>query len=253
MRPVLFDLRPQLQHVLAARCVGEDDRWLPLAVAVERKDRAHLVQHRLRRGVIHLVDRDHVRDLHDPGLQRLDGISRARHQHEDDRVRDPDHLDLALSCTHRLEEDEILPRRIEHEQRLQRRLRQPSKMATRTHRADEDSGVEEVIRETDAISQQRALRERARGIDGDHPHRPLLQADVADKLGDERGLADTGWPGHSDGVRATCVRVDVPDELVGEWVGVLDERDRACERTRVTRADAFRERFPRPIPPRRRH
>src|SRR5207244_3867331 len=97
-------------------------------------------------------------------------------------------------------------------------------------RADEDSRVEEVICETNAIAQQRALRERTRGIDGDDSNRPLPPADVADELGDERGLADTGRPGHSDRIGAARVRVDVPDELVGEWVGVLDERDRACER-----------------------
>ena len=57
--------------------------------SVEGDDRAHLVEHRLRRRVIHLVDRDHVGDLHDPGLQRLHGVARSGHEDEEDGVRDP--------------------------------------------------------------------------------------------------------------------------------------------------------------------
>ena len=43
-------------------------------------------------GMVGLVDRDHVRDLHDPRLQRLDRVAGAGHQHEHDRVGDADHL-----------------------------------------------------------------------------------------------------------------------------------------------------------------
>ena len=107
---VLLELLPELGHVLAAQRLGEHDRRLPLALAVEREDRAHLVQHRLRGGVIHLVDRDHVGDLHDPRFQRLHRVAGAGHQHEQHRVGDPDHLDLALPGADRLEQDELLAR-----------------------------------------------------------------------------------------------------------------------------------------------
>src|SRR5437868_4419405 len=73
---VCLELLPQLGDVLAARRLGQDDRRTPLTALVERKDRAHLVQHRLRSRMIHLVDRNHVGDLHDSGLQRLDGVAR---------------------------------------------------------------------------------------------------------------------------------------------------------------------------------
>src|SRR5436305_11226758 len=46
------DLLPQLGHALAARRLGEHDRRPPVAVAIEREDRADLVPHRLRPGVI---------------------------------------------------------------------------------------------------------------------------------------------------------------------------------------------------------
>src|SRR3989442_1156149 len=60
-----LDLLPQLGHVLAARCIGQHDRRPPLAVGIEREYRAHLVQHRLRGGVVHLVHCDHIWDRHD--------------------------------------------------------------------------------------------------------------------------------------------------------------------------------------------
>jgi hypothetical protein len=74
--------------------------------------------HRLRRRVIHLVDRDHVWDLHDPGLQRLDRVARAGHQYEHDGIGDPDHLDLALTGPDRLEKDEFFAGGVEDEERL---------------------------------------------------------------------------------------------------------------------------------------
>ena len=157
----------------------------------ERDDRAHLVQHRLRSRMIHLVDRDHVRDLHDPRLQRLHRVARAGHEHEQDRVRDPGHLDLALPRADGLDEDDVLPGGVEQEHRLQRRLGEPAEVAARPHRADVDAGVEEVVGEPDAVAEQRAARERARGIDRDDADRPLARADEPDERADQRSTCPT--------------------------------------------------------------
>src|SRR5204863_3559789 len=51
---VPLDLLPKLRDVLAARRLGQHDRGLPGTLAVERQDRADLVQHRLRRRMIQL-------------------------------------------------------------------------------------------------------------------------------------------------------------------------------------------------------
>src|SRR5581483_8030970 len=85
-RAVLADLLPQRVDSLAAQRLGENDRRPPPVLRPERKHLAHLVQHRFRERVVELVDRDHVGDLHDPGLQRLDGVARARHEREHDGV-----------------------------------------------------------------------------------------------------------------------------------------------------------------------
>ena len=109
----------------------------------------------------------------------------AGHQHEHDGVGDRDHLDLALTGADRLEEDELLAGRVEHEHGLQRRFCEASLVAARAHRADEDAGVEEVVGEADAVTEERAVGERARGIDGDHADRAALAANVPDEGADQ--------------------------------------------------------------------
>ena len=227
--------------------LGEDDRRLPGALLVEREDRAHLVQHRLGRRVILLVDGDHVGDLHDPRLQRLDRVAGAGHQDEQHGVGDPDHLDLALARSDGLDEDDVLSGRVQDEQRLERRLGQPAEMPARAHRADEDLRVEEVLREPDAIAEQGALRERARRVDGDHADALVLRADLADERGDQARLADAGRPGDADDVGGARLRVDLADELVRQRVAVLDERDRPRERAPVALAHPRGERLARPL------
>src|SRR5439155_24977189 len=113
-----------------------------------------------------------------------------------------------------------------YQQRLQRRLRQAAEVPPRAHRADEHLRVEKVVREPDPVAEQRTLRERARGVDGDDTDREPETADVRQQRRDQAGLADSGRPGDADCVRMTGVRVEVTDDLVREWVRVLDERYR---------------------------
>src|SRR5436190_2542137 len=218
-RTMLLDLLPQLGHVLAAHGLRQHDRRVPVPAPLlmrvtEGEDRAHLAEHRLRAGVIHLVDRDHVRDLHDPRLQRLHRVARAGHEDEEDGVDDPDHLDLALPRADRLEEDDVLAGGVEHEERLQRRLGEPAEVAARAHRADEDVGVEEVVAEPDPVAEQRAVREGARGIDGDDAHGDITFADEPDQRRDEARLPDSRRAGYPDRVRGAGLRIEVGDYAV---------------------------------------
>ena len=103
-------------------------------------------------------------------------------------------------------------------------------------------GVEEVVGEPDPVAEQRALRERARRVDRDDADLAPVGAHEADERRDEARLADAGRPGDPDGVRTARLRVDVADDLVGERVAVLDERDRARERAPVAGAERVDER-----------
>ena len=92
------------------------------------------------------------------------------------------------------------------------------------------------------------------GLDGSTEITPTESsccADVADERADQRRLSDPGRPGHADRVRPPRLRVEVADDFVGERVGVLDEGDRARQRTRVAGADARGEGLARPLPPQR--
>src|SRR5207248_978889 len=104
--------------------------------------------------------------------------------------------------------------------------------------ADEDARVEEVVAQADAIAEQRAVGERARRVDGHDADRDVALPDVPQERRDETRLADAGRPREPDRVHLAGLRIDVGNELVGERIGVLDERDRAGERTPVTAANA---------------
>ena len=110
------------------------------------------------------------------------------------------------------------------------------------------SGIEEVIGQADAVAEQRTLGERARRIDRDHADRLLRATDEADQRRDEARLADAGRAGEADRVGMTRLRIDVADHLIGEWVAVLDERDRTRERAPVACTHRSNESLARPVP-----
>src|SRR5919106_801302 len=220
MTPMAGDPLPQLVDPFAADGLREDDGRVPVRLRVERKDGAHLAHHCLRGGVGALVDRDHVRDLHDSRLEGLDRVARAGHQDEEDGVGDRHHLHLALPGADGLEEDQILAGGVQEEGCLERRLGKPA--------------------------EERALREGARRVDGDDPHARLRLAHMADQRADQAGLADAGRTGDADRVRPARLGVKGPDQLVGERIGALDEGDRAGEGAAVAGANALEQGLERP-------
>ena len=84
----------------------------------------------------------------------------------------------------------LLAGRVHQQHRLERRLRQPAERAAARHRADVDALVEEVLGEPDPVAEQRALGERARGVDRQHADLALARAGVLDERTDQRALAD---------------------------------------------------------------
>ena len=72
--------------------------------------------------MVGLVDDDHVGDLHDAGLQRLDRVAGAGHQHEHDRVGVVDDVDLGLPDADGLDEHVLTPGRVEQQRGLQSSL-----------------------------------------------------------------------------------------------------------------------------------
>src|SRR5690606_33956933 len=76
-------------------------------------------------------------------------------------------VELGLTDTDRLDEDEIEAERVEQMDDLARRTREPAVSAARREAPDEHPLVEEMRLHADAVAEDRASRERARRIDRD--------------------------------------------------------------------------------------
>jgi hypothetical protein len=198
--------------------------------------------------VIHLVDRDHVRDLHDPGLQRL-------HESPEPGISTSTTVSAMPITSTSLwpaptvsRKSRVLARRVEHEQRLERRLRQAAEVAARAHRADEDAGIEEVVAEPDPVAEQRALRERARRVDGDDADALLLRAHVPDERADQRRLADARRARDADRVGAPGLAVEVATTSYASGSPFSTSVIARASARLSPRADAGGERVARPLP-----
>ena len=208
----------------------------------ERQHAADLAHHRVGQGMVGLVDHDHVGDLHHPGLQRLDRVARAGHQHQHDRVGVVDDVDLRLPDADGLHEHVLAPGGVEQQRGLQRRLGEAAERAAVGHRADEHARVEEVLGEADAVAEQRAVGERRGGVDRQHAdvrpasRRALVSAPIS------VDLPTPGGPVKPTTAAVAGVRVDLADELPALGAIVLDERDRARQRAAVAVEQALGER-----------
>ncbi len=214
--------------------VEHDRRQL---TAAQGEHLPHVRPGRGRLRVVALVDGDHVGDLHDPGLERLNGVARARLEDEHDGVRQRADPDLALAGTDRLDEHDVLPGGVEKERRLQRRLGEPALVPARPHRADEHARVEEVVGEADPVAEDGSVGEWARRVDRDHARSAPIRPDLADERRDQARLSHARGARHPDDVGMARVGEEQPDELPGLGVAAFDERDRPGERARLTGAD----------------
>ena len=121
----------------------------PVVRVVVRRTRGHRsaqLEHPLeiahgavRALAVRLVHREHVRDLEHAGLDRLHVVAEPGHRDDDDRVREVRDLDLVLADADRLDEDDVLPHRVEHLHDVRGRAREAAEVAARAERADEDA------------------------------------------------------------------------------------------------------------------
>jgi hypothetical protein len=241
VRAVLVEPGDELLDAGAARRLGLDDRHAPAALRREAEHAADLAHHRVGQRMVGLVDDDDVGDLHHARLERLDGIARAGHQHQHDGVGVVDDVDLRLADADRLEEHVVAPRRVHQQRRLQRRLAQAAERAAVGHRADEHAGVEEVLGQADAVAENRALRERRRGVDRQHGDLAVLRAPELRERPDQRGLAGARRAGQADDRGAARLRIDLADDRVALGILVLHERDRTGQRAAVAVEQALGE------------
>src|SRR5438034_7715065 len=106
------------------------------------------------------------------------------------------------------------------------------------HRADEDAVVEEPLAHADAVTEDRAAAERARGIHGDDRHASGLLSIQAGEAIHERRFAAARRAGDPDRLREAGLWVELAHGFRRAGLVVLDDRDKARDRSLVPRARA---------------
>src|ERR1019366_8046910 len=113
------------------------DRRQPRSVIAELEHLEDLLHDAVRAVTVGLVHDEEVRDLHETRLDGLNVVPHAGRQDDDAALREPEDLDLVLAHAHRLDEDHVVPRGVEHVHGVGRRARQSAEMAARRHRPAE--------------------------------------------------------------------------------------------------------------------
>ena len=214
---------------------GPQHRRTPLAGAPVGQTQ-HGLQFRrrpVRSGVVGLVDHEHVGDLHHPRLQGLHAVAAPGHRHHQRDVGGPRHLDFGLPHPHRLDDDDVEPRRVEHEGGVAGGPRQPPELAAAGHAPHEHAGVAGVRLHPDPVAEHRAAAERAAGIDGQHADRPAAGPQDPGEAVDQGALPDPGSARHADEVRAPGAGMDRPHQRRRRLALVLDARNGPGDRPAV--------------------
>ena len=136
---------------------GPDD-LLALHLVPQREHRFELRLKTVGAGVVGLVDHENVRDLQDAGLDRLDIVAHPRDENDKNGIGRANDINLVLTHTDRLDDDDVVTGGIEQIDGVGGRARQTTKGAARRHRADEDSRVDRVPHHPDAVAENRPPR-----------------------------------------------------------------------------------------------
>ncbi len=212
---------------------GPDHRRLPPLVAGRPGQGDHVFELPvgvLRAVPVGLVDHEHVGDLQDAGLGRLDAVAHPRCQQHQRGVGQRGDVDLGLAHPHRLDEHHVEAGRVQHAQRLRGRPGQPTEMPSGGQRADVDAGVGGVLLHAHPVPEQRAAAERGRRVDGQDADPQVTGAERADKSGRRGRLAHPGGAGEADHLRPPGAWRQQGHDLPQLRGGVLHQGDQPGER-----------------------
>ena len=205
------------------------------AAAGRREHRAELARGAIGSGPVGLVDDDEVRDLEQPGLDRLHLVPHLGHLDDDRGLGEARDLDLRLPGTDRLDEDGVVAGGVERRRGDPGRCGEPAELSARGHRAHEDVGVRGVVHHPDPVTEDRAAGVRRRRVDGQDADPASALPPLPDQRADERRLAAARRPGDADDVRPLARREELRQQLADGRVAALDPRQQPGERTATAR------------------
>src|SRR2546426_776853 len=158
-RAVLLDRFEELGQPVAGLGRRANDRGLPRAVFGEREHLRQVARGLVRSGTVRLVYDEHVGDLEDPRLDRLDVVAETRDRHQTDGIDDANDVDLLLTDANGLDEYDVGPERVEHVHDPGRRAGETAGVPATCHRTNEDALVEEPLAHPDAVAEDGAAAE----------------------------------------------------------------------------------------------
>ena len=237
------DGRPQFGHARAGGGLGAHDRRPPLSGAERLQGEVRLdgCHHAIGTVAVGLVDDEDVGNLHDPGLERLDVIAGARHEHDQGDIGGADDVHFVLPHAHGLNDDHRLARRVEHDCCVRGGARQPAKMTARGHAANEHAGIARVRLHPNSVAKHRPAGKRTRGIDSKHSDRLAGRARNCHHPIDQRALPGSGRTGDTHEIGSAGVREELAHQRRGRGTVVFDDRDGTGQRPRVPGQDALAE------------
>ena len=243
---------PQRLDAVALERRAGDDRRRPV-----RRPRRQDVQRRaiLGRGklgagdivAVGLVDRDHVGELDDAFLERLQLVAGAGQRQHQEKIGHVGDRNFRLADADGLDQDHVVARGLAKQHGLARLRRDAAERAGRRRGADEGVGVVGELRHARLVGEDRAAGAPRRRIDRQHRDLAALPGEHAAQRVDHGRLADARGAGDADAHRFA----GVAQQRLGQRGGgaavvgalALDQRDGARQHGAVAAADIAREPF----------
>ena len=147
------------------------------------------------------------------------------------RLRELRDRDLALADADRFDQHHVETEGIHQQHRVGGRAGEAAEMSAARHRTNEDGVVGEVFGETDAIAEQRAVRERRAGIDRNDADALSERARLAHECRGERRFSDARRSGEADRHRASGLWIERANQIAA--AARLRARDRPRERAGI--------------------
>ena len=181
-----------------------------------------------------------------PSLDGLDVVAQPRYLDDDGGVGCPGNIHLRLASADRLDDDQVIARRIQHLDRIGGGPGQATQIAPAGHAADENAPIASQVPHADAVAQDGAAGEGAGRVDGDdaYRHGGGLGRALAEMQGegvDQRALAAAWRPGDADDVGPSGMGVKGGQGGLGFWAIALDEADGPRYRATPARPEPVRQ------------
>jgi hypothetical protein len=192
-----------------------------------------------------LVDEHEVDQFDDPALDRLQVVAGVGEREEDKAVGHARDRGFGLPDADRLDDHDVVARRLAQRKRLARLVRDAAEGATGRARPDERAGLAREPFHARLVAEDRPTGDRARRIDREHRDTMVAGGEEEPEGLDESGLAGARCAADADAEARAGVRQQRLEQRQRARLMVaprrLDQRDRLCQSAGLAGEDALGE------------